>query len=327
MGVSSFLLVIYYMNSRSLRSGLVTIYTNRFGDVAMILTFFYLFERGGRRVEVLIDEEIIILVFITLLLGGITKRAQIPFSSWLPAAMAAPTPVSSLVHSSTLVTAGVYLFFRFFYIFSVFSLGRVFSLVRLMTSFLAGLIACVEVDLRKLVAISTLSQLGLIMFIISIGDLFMCYFHMVTHALFKALLFLTCGLIILMRRGRQDIRFMGGMRFRLKMVFIIILVSNLSLVGVPFLSGFFSKDIILEVRMLRGIYVFMMLLLFFSCVLSMVYSLKIVMVRILVENLGLISLRFFSIINSFMMGILLGWSIFLGKVLGRRLFFGEEGIV
>ena len=221
-------------------------------------------------------------------------------------AMAAPTPVSSLVHSSTLVTAGVYLFFRFFYIFSTIYLRKIFCLISLMTSFLAGLIACVEVDLKKLVAISTLSQLGLIMFIISMGDLFICYFHMVTHALFKALLFLTCGLIILMRRGRQDIRFIGGLSFSLKIVFIIILVSNLRLVGIPFFSGFFSKDMILEASVLRSAYIFLIFLLFFSCVLSLIYSLKIIKVRILIENLGLISLKFFSIINSIIMGILLG---------------------
>lgn len=220
--------------------------------------------------------------------------------------MAAPTPVSSLVHSSTLVTAGVYLFFRFFYIFSTIYLRRIFCLIRLITSFLAGLIACVEVDLKKLVAMSTLSQLGLIMFIVSMGDLFICYFHIVSHALFKALLFLTCGLIILMRRGRQDIRFIGGLRFGLKMVFMIMLVSNLSLVGVPFLSGFFSKDLILEVSLLKGTYVFVMFLLFFSCVLSLVYRLRMIKVRILIENLGLFSLKFFSSLNSIIIGILLG---------------------
>lgn len=319
--------MIYYINRSSLRSGLITIYTNRFGDVAIILAFFYLFESGGSILETLMGEEIIYIVFLTLILGGITKRAQIPFSSWLPAAIAAPTPVSSLVHSSTLVTAGVYLFFRFFYIFSTVYLRKIFCLVRLMTSFLAGLMACVEVDLKKLVAMSTLRQLGLIMFIVSMGDLFICYFHIVSHALFKALLFLTCGLIILMRRGRQDIRFMGGLSFGLKMVFIIILVSNLRLVGVPFLSGFFSKDLILEISMLRGTYIFVMVLLFSSCVLSLIYSLKIIKVRILIENLGLFSLRFFSFVNSLIIGILLGWSIFLGRLLRLNLFSGEERII
>jgi len=198
------------------------------------------------------------------------------------------------------------LFFRFYYIFSTIYLRRIFSLVSLVTSFLAGLMACVEVDLKKLVAISTLSQLGLIMFIISMGDLFICYFHIVTHALFKALLFLTCGLIILMKRGRQDIRFIGGLSFRLKIVFIIMLVSNLRLVGVPFLSGFFSKDIILEASMLKSVHIFLIFLLFLSCVLSLIYSLKIIKVRMLIENLGLFSLKFFSIINSTIMGILLG---------------------
>jgi len=196
-----------------------------------------------------------------------------------------------------------------------------------MTSFLAGLMACVEVDLKRLVAISTLSQLGLIIFIVSIGDLFMCYFHMVAHALFKALLFLTCGLIILMRRGSQDIRFIGSLTFGLKMVFIIMLVSNLRLVGVPFLSGFFSKDMILEASLLKGIYIILIFLLFSSCVLSLIYRLRIVKVRILIERLGLLSLKFFSSLNSIGIGVLLGWSIFLGKMLRVNLFFGEECIL
>jgi len=118
--------------------------------------------------------------------------------------------------------------------------------VRLSTSLIAGIMAFIEVDLRKLVAISTLRQLGLIMFILSLGDVFLCYFHMITHALFKSLLFLSCGVVILTVGGLQDIRFMGGKSFFLSLCVVFMAVSNISLVGFPFLSGFFSKDLIIE---------------------------------------------------------------------------------
>jgi len=119
-------------------------------------------------------------------------------------------------------------------------------LVRLSTSFIAGVLAFIEVDLKKLVAISTLRQLGLMMFILSLGDVFLCYFHIITHALFKSLLFLSCGVVILTVGGFQDMRYMGGKSFFLSLCVVFIAISNISLVGVPFLSGFFSKDLILE---------------------------------------------------------------------------------
>jgi len=192
--------------------------------------------------------------------------------------MAAPTPVSSLVHSSTLVTAGVYLFVRFFYLFNFYRGGFVLCVIRGITSLLAGFIAFLEVDLRKLVAISTLRQLGLIMYILSLGDVFLCYFHIVSHALFKALLFLRCGAVILSLGGLQDMRFMGGLSFLIKLSFSVIILSNLSLVGFPFLSGFFSKDIILEYRINREWYIFNFLILFLSCVLSVIYRVKIILI-------------------------------------------------
>jgi len=119
-------------------------------------------------------------------------------------------------------------------------------LFSVLTSFSAGLIACFEVDLKKLVAISTLSQLGLMIYVISLGERLFCFFHMVSHALFKALLFLSCGFIIIVILGAQDIRFIGAKSLLNKNVFFIIMISNLRLCGFPFLSGFFSKDLIIE---------------------------------------------------------------------------------
>jgi len=195
------------------------------------------------------------------------------------------------------VTAGVYLFFRFYYVFRFFWYARFIRFVRLITSFVAGIIAFIEVDLRKLVAISTLRQLGLIIFILSLGDVFLCYFHMITHALFKSLLFLSCGVVILIVGGLQDMRYMGGRSFFLNLCVVFIVISNISLVGVPFLSGFFSRDLILE-RSVEGEWgLLSLLVLFFSCVFSVLYRLK--MVRIVCGGsiVSRVELRKFSFLS------------------------------
>lgn len=141
-----------------------------------------------------------------VVLAAITKRAQIPFSSWLPAAIAAPTPVSALVHSSTLVTAGVYLLIRFRFLLNNSTIFYALLLFGNLTIFMAGLGANYEMDLKKIIALSTLRQLGLIMGILSLGFYKMAFFHLLTHALFKALLFLCAGVLIHNIINFQDIR-------------------------------------------------------------------------------------------------------------------------
>jgi NADH-ubiquinone oxidoreductase chain 5 len=145
-----------------------------------------------------------------VILAGITKRAQIPFSAWLPAAMAAPTPVSALVHSSTLVTAGVYLLIRFHYILLE---NNFLFYVGVFTIFISGLGANFEIDLKKIIALSTLSQLGVIIISLGLGLVELSFFHLLTHALFKSLLFLCAGVYIHGVGDIQDIRFLGGMFF------------------------------------------------------------------------------------------------------------------
>lgn len=203
-----------------------------------------------------------------------TKRAQLPFSSWLPAAIAAPTPVSSLVHSSTLVTAGVYVIIRFFYLSELSFLIDLLIWIRLLTCLGAGIIACYENDLKKLVAMSTLSQLGLMIFIYSLGEVFYSYYHMVCHALFKALLFLGCGFCILLIYGSQDSRFIISLGSLVFSNIIFIFISVLSLIGFPFLTGFYSKDSIVEICFIKSpifiVYVFLIL----ACVLTGIYGLK-----------------------------------------------------
>ena len=159
--------------------------------------------------------------------------------------MAAPTPVSALVHSSTLVTAGVYVLIRFRG-----SLQGVWVLfliiIAVLTVLMAGLRARFECDLKKVIALSTLSQLGMIMLIISVGRVDLCIFHLVTHALFKALMFMCAGGIIHLRGGVQDSRCFSGLWYKLPIINRWLIVSCLSLMGAPFMAGFYSKDLILE---------------------------------------------------------------------------------
>jgi NADH-ubiquinone oxidoreductase chain 5 len=149
-------------------------------------------------------EIIVVAGFVVL--AAITKRAQIPFSAWLPAAMAAPTPVSALVHSSTLVTAGVYLLIRFYPVVSFVWAGQLLFFLSALTIIISRVGALYETDLKKIIALSTLRQLGLMMISLAAGFRVLAFFHLLTHALFKACLFLCAGRVIHLYGGRQDIR-------------------------------------------------------------------------------------------------------------------------
>jgi NADH-ubiquinone oxidoreductase chain 5 len=194
----------------------------------------------------------------------------------LPAAIAAPTPVSALVHSSTLVTAGVYLLIRFNVLLENTLLGQAILLISGLTIFIAGLGANFEFDLKKIIALSTLSQLGLIMRILSIGFYKLAFFHLLTHALFKALLFICAGAIIHNIKNRQDIRTIGGLVNQIPLTAACLNLANLALCGMPFLAGFYSKDLILEIVILSNINIFRFFLYFFSTGLTVCYSFRLV---------------------------------------------------
>jgi NADH-ubiquinone oxidoreductase chain 5 len=219
-------------------------------------------------------DEIIFLISGLVILAAITKSAQIPFSSWLPAAIAAPTPVSALVHSSTLVTAGVYLLIRFNVLFVDTIMRKLLLLIGGLTIFIAGVAANFEFDLKKIIALSTLSQLGLIIRILAIGYPKLAFFHLLTHALFKALLFICAGAIIHNMKNSQDIRDIGGLSFFMPLTTACLNLANLALCGLPFLAGFYSKDLILEVVSLSSINFFSFFLYFFSTGLTVCYSFR-----------------------------------------------------
>lgn len=247
LGIVSFILVIYYQNSKSLAAGIITALTNRIGDVILLLAIAWTLNQGHWNILHIWSLSENTFQILAILLAAITKRAQIPFSSWLPAAMAAPTPVSALVHSSTLVTAGVFLLIRFYsFISTAWWFSPILLLTAVSTSIIAGLRATTECDIKKIIALSTLRQLGIIMAAIGLNIVYLAYFHIITHALFKALLFVCAGRFIHSHIHRQDLRWIGNLSKQIPTTSSCLIIANIALCGFPFISGFYSKDLIVE---------------------------------------------------------------------------------
>nr|ALO71164.1 NADH deshydrogenase subunit 5 [Sunius melanocephalus] len=277
LGLVSYCLVIYYQNIKSYNAGMLTALTNRIGDVALLMSIAWMLNYGSWNyifyLEFMKNDLSMSWISWLVVLASVTKSAQIPFSSWLPAAMAAPTPVSSLVHSSTLVTAGVYLLIRFSGSMSL-NLMMMLLFLGSMTMFMAGMGANFEFDLKKIIALSTLSQLGLMMSILSLGEYKLAFFHLLTHALFKATLFMCAGSIIHNLNNCQDIRYMGGLVIQMPLTMCFFNISNLSLCGLPFLSGFYSKDLILEVLSMNYLNLYIYMVFFISTGLTVCYTFR-----------------------------------------------------
>uniref|UniRef100_A0AB39CC24 NADH-ubiquinone oxidoreductase chain 5 n=1 Tax=Cymatium sp. TaxID=3160661 RepID=A0AB39CC24_9CAEN len=275
LGIVSFALVIYYQNMKSLGAGMITVLANRIGDVMILISIGLLVLQGHWNIILMWDFYLSAWTAMTLTIAAMTKSAQIPFSSWLPAAMAAPTPVSALVHSSTLVTAGVFLLIRFFPFLNTvhgFKSGLLFLSV--LTLLMAGIGANYENDLKKIIALSTLSQLGVMMMSLAMGMPYLALFHLYTHALFKALLFLCAGTIIHNSSNTQDIRHMGMISQQAPLTISCMNIANLSLCGAPFLSGFYSKDLILEFSLINPTSMIMVLLIFLATGMTAAYSFR-----------------------------------------------------
>nr|AQT19247.1 NADH dehydrogenase subunit 5 [Zeugodacus depressus] len=326
LGLVSYCLVIYFQNIKSYNAGMLTALSNRIGDVALLLAIAWMLNYGSWNyifyLEVMRNSVEMEVIGMLIMLAAMTKSAQIPFSSWLPAAMAAPTPVSALVHSSTLVTAGVYLLIRFNILLSGSWLGDLLLLLSGLTMFMAGLGANFEFDLKKIIALSTLSQLGLMMSILSMGFYKLAFFHLLTHALFKALLFMCAGSIIHNMNNSQDIRLMGGLGVYMPLTSSCFNVANLALCGMPFLAGFYSKDMILEMVSLSYVNMFSFFLYFFSTGLTVCYSFRLVYYSMtgelncgslnMLSDEGWIMLRGMSglLLMSIIGGSMLSWLIF-----------------
>nr|YP_026124.1 NADH dehydrogenase subunit 5 [Philaenus spumarius]AAT39438.1 NADH dehydrogenase subunit 5 [Philaenus spumarius] len=275
LGLISYCLVVYYQNNKSYNAGMLTALMNRIGDVALLMSIGWMMNFGGWNYIFYLDKMFNFeFISFMIILAAFTKSAQLPFSSWLPAAMAAPTPVSALVHSSTLVTAGVYLLIRFNLLIMNFFMIDFFLILSLLTMIMSSFGANFEFDLKSIIALSTLSQLGFMMSVLMMGFPSMAFFHLLTHALFKALLFLCAGVVIHSMWGNQDIRFMGGLINQLPIITSCMNISNLALCGFPFLTGFYSKDLIMESMMMSNLNFLSYMLFLLSVGLTVSYSFR-----------------------------------------------------
>jgi len=260
VGLSSYLLIGFWHDRPSaIAAAKKAFVMNAVGDATMVLAFFLLIKKGNSLEFGILGGQyssaVANLVALGLLGGAIAKSAQLPLQTWLPDAMEGPTPVSALIHAATMVTAGVYLIVRTHAIFE--QAPKVADLAAGLgaaTLLLAGLIALVQVDIKRVIAYSTMSQIGYMFLGAGLGSYANGMFHLMTHAFFKALLFMAAGIVIHALAAEQDMRKMGGLRALMPRTYWAFLIGALALVGIPPFAGFFSKDSILAAAMDHGAY-------------------------------------------------------------------------
>jgi len=254
VGLCSYLLIGYWFkNIDYTKAAKKAFVMNRIGDLGFLLAVFWLISKLGTtsfsdvfaNVDKLSTGDITG-ISLLLFLGATGKSAQIPLYTWLPDAMAGPTPVSALIHAATMVTAGIYMIARSNALYSLAPTTlNVVAIIGAATALFAATIAMKQNDIKKVLAYSTVSQLGYMFLALGSGAYVAAVFHVMTHAFFKALLFLGSGSVIHAMSGQQDIRFMGGLKSKLKITYLTFLIGCLAIAGIPPLSGFFSKDAIL----------------------------------------------------------------------------------
>ena len=295
IGLCSYLLINFWFSRiQAVKSAFKALIVNRVGDVSLLASFsiiFFLYNTLDFSIlKILIPYyrfeyififnfkiNLLFLIGVFLLIGVLSKSAQIGLHTWLPDAMEGPTPVSALIHAATMVTAGVYLLIRTSFIFEFIpSILHIISIIGAFTAFFSATIALVQMDIKKLIAYSTCSQLGYMVFSCGLSLYNLSLFHLFNHAFFKALLFLSAGSIIHSLNNEQDLRKMGGLLKILPNSYISILIASLSLCGFPFLSGFFSKDLIIEFSFLDFELdkIFCFWLVYCCAFITMLYSIK-----------------------------------------------------
>nr|YP_004841755.1 NADH dehydrogenase subunit 5 [Sinentomon erythranum]ADN32962.1 NADH dehydrogenase subunit 5 [Sinentomon erythranum] len=270
LGITSFCLVAYYQNWKSFNSSMITILMNRMGDAMLMITVSYIMMKSKMNMSLnKMMNPNMITTLITL--AAFMKSAQIPFSAWLPEAMAAPTPVSALVHSSTLVTAGVYLMIRFYP--NQTEMKMMIMNISLMTMIMSSISACLEMDMKKIIALSTLSQLSYMMLNLNMNKT-LTTTHMMTHAMFKSLLFMSAGVFIHSNNSSQDLRKSTSTQMNMPMSNTSMTLSIMSLCGMPFMAGFYSKDMMIETMMMSNMSNTMSIIPILSANLTLFYSLR-----------------------------------------------------
>ena len=271
VGLCSYFLIGFWFKKDSANAAAIKAFVvNRVGDFGFAIGIFLIFYLFGtvnysevfEQVPQIIDKELLFigihikaidLICILLFIGAMGKSAQIFLHTWLPDAMEGPTPVSALIHAATMVTAGVFLVVRCSPIFEYSPLAlNIITVVGMTTAFFAATVALVQTDIKKIIAYSTCSQLGYMFFAAGVGAYNVAMFHLFTHAFFKALLFLGSGSVIHSFKDEQDINQMGAVYKKLPYTWVLMIIGTLALTGFPFLSGFYSKDAIIEFAYLKG---------------------------------------------------------------------------
>jgi len=254
------LIGFWYRKTENADAGRKAFIVTRIGDLFFAVALLWLFALFGTiSIEGInaqvagLDMTTITLLSLLLLVGACGKSAQLPLMSWLPDAMAGPTPVSALIHAATMVTAGVYLLCRMFPLVSLSATAMAaIALVGIATALYAATCALAQNEIKRVLAYSTMSQVGYMFLAVGLGSVSAAMFHLLTHAFFKALLFMTAGCVINLAGHENDIRRMGGMRQRSPLVFWLFIAGILCLAGAPLTSGFFSKDLILATAFAQG---------------------------------------------------------------------------
>jgi len=271
VGLCSYFLIGFWYKKESANAAAIKAFVvNRVGDFGFALGIFLIFYIFGtvnynevfQQIPQILDNNLVFwgirlktvdLICILLFMGAMGKSAQFLLHTWLPDAMEGPTPVSALIHAATMVTAGVFLVVRCspMYEYSELALS-IITVVGMVTAFFAATVALVQSDIKKIIAYSTCSQLGYMFFAAGVGAYSVAMFHLFTHAFFKALLFLGSGSVIHSFQNEQDINKMGGIRKKLPYTYALMVIGTLALTGFPFLSGYYSKDAIIEFAFLKG---------------------------------------------------------------------------
>lgn len=256
VGLCSYLLIgFWYTNDNYASAAKKAFIMNRIGDLGFLLGVFVIFTTFGSvefakvfplAANMMPGAATLTLITILLFIGACGKSAQLPLFTWLPDAMAGPTPVSALIHAATMVTAGIYMIARSSVLFDLAPITQnIIAIIGTATALVAAIIALTQTDIKKVLAYSTVSQLGYMFLGLGVGAYTGSFFHVITHAFFKALLFLGAGSVIHAMHHQQDMRHMGGLSKKLKVTFATMMIGTIAIAGLPPFSGFFSKDEIL----------------------------------------------------------------------------------
>ena len=337
VGLCSYLLInFWFTRIQANKAAIKAMLMNRIGDfsliIGIILIFIYFKSVDYATVAVLVpflkldiisflnlNVSLLTIVAVFLFIGAVGKSAQLGLHTWLPDAMEGPTPVSALIHAATMVTAGVFLLARssFIYEYSYHVLGYI-SILGALTAFCASTIGLVQNDLKRVIAYSTCSQLGYMVFACGLSNYSTGVFHLSNHAFFKALLFLSAGSIIHAVNDEQDMRKMGGLKILLPFTYSMVVIGSLALIGFPFLTGFYSKDLVLELAFSKFSYFgyFSYFLGTFGAFFTAFYSTRLLCLTFLTEPSGHRQVMMFAadVPNqiTFVLGILAIPSIFIG---------------